>query len=332
MAPTRPLLVLTLAVLAAHVMVLRRSTETVQAPPRPAPAFLIRTVAAPSTVAATPVPAAQRPAAVRPPARPDPAGVIRPTRMAAMVAAAARETEAAPSQAKPETAPPPAPAVQRTGAPIGPVVVPGSVRLLYRVDVRRGGLSLEAQGELRWRQDGTNYEAHLEVRAPLLRTRTQHSTGRITAEGLAPLRFSDKGRSEEAAHFDRDQGKVSFSTNRPDTALLPGAQDRLSVLVQLGAIVAGAPPKFPPGAAIALQTAGTREAEPWVFVVEGEEQLELPGGKLRALKLTRSPRKEYDVKVELWLAPGMDYVPVRLRLTQPNGDSVDQQWSSTDRG
>ena len=53
---------------------------------------------------------------------------------------------------------------------------------------------------------------------------------------------------------------------------------------------------------------------------------------MRALKLTRSPRKEFDQKVELWLAPGMDYVPVRLRLTQPNGDSVDQQWSSTDRG
>jgi len=27
----------------------------------------------------------------------------------------------------------------------------------------------------------------------------------------------------------------------------------------------------------------------------------------------------------------MDYAPVRLRLTQPNGDWVDQQWSSTDK-
>jgi hypothetical protein len=27
----------------------------------------------------------------------------------------------------------------------------------------------------------------------------------------------------------------------------------------------------------------------------------------------------------------MDYVPVRIRLTQANGDYVDQQWSSTDR-
>ena len=76
----------------------------------------------------------------------------------------------------------------------------------------------------------------------------------------------------------------------------------------------------------------TREAEPWVFTVEGEEQLQLPGGNVAALKLTRNPRKEFDQKVELWLAPGMDYVPVRLRLTQPNGDWVDQQWSSTDRG
>jgi hypothetical protein len=53
---------------------------------------------------------------------------------------------------------------------------------------------------------------------------------------------------------------------------------------------------------------------------------------VQAVRLLRNPRKEYDVKVELWLAPGAAYAPVRLRLTQPNGDWVDQQWSSTDRG
>ena len=40
----------------------------------------------------------------------------------------------------------------------------------------------------------------------------------------------------------------------------------------------------------------------------------------------------YDQKVELWLATRMDYAPVRIRLTSPNGDTVDQRWSSTDRG
>jgi hypothetical protein len=66
--------------------------------------------------------------------------------------------------------------------------------------------------------------------------------------------------------------------------------------------------------------------------VEGLEDLQLPGGPVEAIKLQRNPRKEFDQKVELWLAPRMDYAPVRLRLTSPNGDSVDQRWSSTDRG
>jgi hypothetical protein len=77
--------------------------------------------------------------------------------------------------------------------------------------------------------------------------------------------------------------------------------------------------------------AGTSDVEPWVFTVEGEEDLSLPAMKLKALKLQRLPRKDYDIKVELWLAPRLDYAPVRLRLTNPNGESADQRWLGTDR-
>ena len=210
--------------------------------------------------------------------------------------------------------------------------LPASVRLHYKVEAQSRQIPWQADGELRWRQDGRSYQADLEVRAPFLPKRSQQSSGSITAQGLAPLRFSDKGRNEEAAHFERDQGKVSFSNNRPDAALSAGAQDRLSVMLQLGAMIAAAPQKFPPSTSIAIQTASTRDAETWLFTVEGRETLQLPGGTLQALKLTRNPRREFDQRVELWLAPSMDYVPVRLRLTQPNGDWFDQQWSSTDRG
>ena len=186
-------------------------------------------------------------------------------------------------------------------------------------------------GELLWRNDGSHYEARLKISSPLLPPRIQNSTGLITAEGLAPVRFSDKARSEEAAHFQRDQGKVTFSNNRPDAPLVAGTQDRLSVMLQLSAMVGGDPHKFPAGTVISIPTASTHEVEPWLFTVENVEELELPGGKVAALGLIRNPRREFDQKVELWLAPGMDYLPVRLRLTQANGDWVDQQWSSTDR-
>ena len=329
-APPGPLLALTAAVLAAHALVLRPAPEPVQAPaPAKGKPFVVRTVAVPepepvATPAALSV-APAKPAAPMP--APAPPRRARPVEVPAPVDTAAAAVQAAPAinvaAAAPEAA---------SAAPPRALAIPGSVRLYYKVDLQARGLALQGSGELAWRHDGESYDAKLEFRAPFGSPRTQRSTGRITPEGLAPLRFSEKGRSEEAAHFERDKGKVSFSSNRPDAPLLSGAQDRLSVFLQLAAMIAGEPAKFPPGTAVTLQTAGTRDAEPWVFTVEGEEKLVLPGGNVAALKLTRSPRKEFDTKVELWLAPGMAYVPVRLRLTQPNGDSLDQQWSSTDRG
>jgi hypothetical protein len=197
--------------------------------------------------------------------------------------------------------------------------------------VRKGLFSLTGTALLDWRHDGQQYEARLEARG-IAGARVQRSTGRITPEGLAPAYFSDKARSEQATHFDRANGRLVFSNNRPDAAIEGGMQDRLSVIVQLSALVAGDPAKYRPGGRIVVPTASTREADTWIFSVEGEEELALPGGAVQALKLQRLPRREYDQKLELWLAPRMDYAPVRLRLTNPNGDTVDNRWSSTDKG
>jgi hypothetical protein len=209
--------------------------------------------------------------------------------------------------------------------------VPGSMRLRYQVAGQTRGIDVRATAELLWRQDGKTYDARLETVLPLLGSRVQQSTGQITGQGLAPTRYGERNRGEEAAHFERDKGRLSFSNNQPAAALLAGAQDRLSVMLQLGAILAGAPGRYPPGTTINVQTASTRDAEVWQFTVEAEEELVLPAGRQKAVKLVRAPRKPFDQTVELWLAPGMDYAPVRVRLTQQNGDRLDQQWAGTDR-
>jgi hypothetical protein len=43
--------------------------------------------------------------------------------------------------------------------------------------------------------------------------------------------------------------------------------------------------------------------------------------------LQRLPRKDYDQKAELWVAPALGYLPVRIKLTQANGDFADLQLS-----
>jgi len=231
-------------------------------------------------------------------------------------------------------APPPGPAPTEPLAPEPAVapktfVMPGSTRLKYNVTGGKDSLTYHARAELLWLHDGKTYDARMEVSAFMMGSRLRTSAGRVTAQGLAPNRFSDKSRVELAAHFDHDRGRVTFS-NGPEAPLLTGAQDQLSLFIQLGALLAGEPGKYPVGTAISTQTVGPRAAETWVVTVEREEKLELPGGDLATVKLVRNPRREYDQKAELWLAPSLSYLPVRLRITQPNGDYVDQQWRATE--
>lgn len=208
--------------------------------------------------------------------------------------------------------------------------LPGSTRLKYNVKATKDGLGFDARAELLWQQDGGSYNARLEVAAFLVFTRVQTSIGRLTPEGLEPTRFSDKFRTELASHFERDKKLVTFSANTPQVPLLAGMQDQLSVFMQLAGMLAAAPAKYPVGTVITFETIGPRSPETWVLTVEGDETLNLPGGDQITRKLTRKPRRDYDQTAELWLAPALGYLPARIKLTEKNGDFVDQQWRGTE--
>jgi hypothetical protein len=209
--------------------------------------------------------------------------------------------------------------------------IPGSTRLKYDVNGEVKGFRYFVNGELLWLHDGATYDARLEISHFLLGSRVQTSKGKIGPDGLEPTRFGDKVRSEVAAHFERSKNKVSFSANTPDAPLLPGAQDQLSVFIQLAAMMGGDADRFTKGASVSFQAVGPRSSETWNFLVGASELLKLPGGDVKAVKFTREPVAEFDPKVEVWLAPEMDYIPVRIRLSQSNGDFVEQQWSSTQK-
>ncbi len=69
----------------------------------------------------------------------------------------------------------------------------------------------------------------------------------MTAQGLQPERFGDRNRSERAAHFDYQRGRVTFSANTPKPPLALAHQDRLSVFIQLAGLLAATPDRFVPG-------------------------------------------------------------------------------------
>ena len=352
--PLRPPWTLLAAVVLAHALLLGPAPPRPAAPSlRPAPAVQLRLVApTPVATAAPPpvTPAAQppRPATARAPARAVPRpNAGQPTPAPALVRTGLARPAAGPPRAAPgaragavaaEPAPPTAPAASpahdapsaamppAAGADASPAAaqLPPSATLDYRVSGSTRGLAFEAEAQLRWRRDGARYEAEWRVRLPLLGERTQRSEGALGAAGLAPERYAEQARGERAAHFDQGGGRIRFSANTPDAALQPGAQDRLSVSLQLGGLIAAAPDRYPPGRTISLQTAGVRDAEAWHWDVLADEALPIDGREVPCVKLVRQPRRDYDTRVELWLARPYAYLPARLRVTQANGDSVDQ--------
>jgi hypothetical protein len=57
----------------------------------------------------------------------------------------------------------------------------------------------------------------------------------------------------------------------------------------------------------------------------------MPVGEVSAIKLTRKPQRDYDQAIEVWFAPALAYLPVRNRITQPNGDFIDQQLRAAEK-
>ena len=201
-----------------------------------------------------------------------------------------------------------------------PIKLPPSTTLAYAVHGEVKKMSYNVFGELAWKTDGASYEVRQEVSAFLLGSRSQNSTGAITPEGLAPKRFGDKGRREVAAHFDYAAKEIIFSANSQRVKISTGAQDRVSVLIQLAGMLAAAPERYPTGTQISFTTIGPRNADRWTFTVGETATLDLPAGPTPAIKLLKVPRHERDLTAELWLGTQKSYLPVRLKITQSNGD------------
>lgn len=203
--------------------------------------------------------------------------------------------------------------------PVYPTRLPGAATLRY--ELRRGPLT--GEGSLHWEPGPDRYELRIEGRAFGVPILGWISRGGFDAAGLAPLRFVDRrrGRDLRAASFQRDRGVISWSTSTAEAPLLAGAQDRVSWIVQLAAIVEADPVRFEPGQRVVMQVAGARgDVDAWVFGVVAREKVELQGGKVEsALRLRREPRKPFDTVVDVWLDPARSHLPARLKLTAAGG-------------
>ena len=198
----------------------------------------------------------------------------------------------------------------------------------YEVSGSAKGFKYHATATMRWSLEQDRYETQLTLGAFLVGSRSQLSQGRITANGLQPERFTDKARRERQLQFDWQTQTVQSPEQTGHRTVAPGTQDRLSVFMQLASLLATLPAPPANGQTWNIPVAGFGSSDTWTFQFAGAETQELPAGAFSTWKLVRHPKPTDDQTVELWFAPDFHHLPVRIRLSQPNGDLVDQRLSN----
>jgi hypothetical protein len=284
---------------------LAAATATVVRPPRP------RSAAAPTLPAPDPVLAPAEPALpdVAPEPTPPPPEAPPPP----------------PAEAPP---PPPAPVVEEPRLPPGMSEVPTTGRIVYRTRYTRLR-GITALTFVDWNVDPVRrrYDLWLRTVDPsgLLDLR---SSGSLQAFGIAPERYVERieiANRELRAEFDWSTRIVAFTgrgAGQP-AGFLDGTQDPLSLQFHLPLLAQAYPSRFIAGAEISFPIA-RRGMETYVFRVEGYEAVRIGDKDLKALKVDRRRGPEASRRVEIWMSPEHQWLPVRLRFTDTN----DEVWDS----
>ena len=204
-----------------------------------------------------------------------------------------------------------------TGGQVVPVyatVLPPPLTLQF--EMRRG--MAVGQAELDWRPVSGRYRLTLQGNAVGAPPIGWSSLGGFDPNGIAPLRYTEsrRGREVRAANFQRDSGRITFSGPAIEHPLVAGAQDRLSWMVQLAAVLSANPALAESGSQVSMWVAGSRgDAEIWTFTVHGRVALDLPIGHVdNAVHLVREPRRPYDTQVQVWLDPARHHLPAQALL------------------
>ncbi len=323
-------------------------------PPRIEAAF-VRSLAPAEPVAVAAAAPAPAPAAPKPRPR-----RVRPVQPAASAASAVAAPEpprsepvvvvaAPPAASAPEPAPSASVAIEPTTTPTevaataaapaasaasaaAPFEWPPSTRLTYTL---LGNYRGEVHGNARvqWVRQGARYQVHLDVAvgpsfAPLM-SRNMTSDGELGDAGLVPRRYDEATKlpfqSPRRVTMQFTPETVTLANGSTREAL-PGVQDPASQFVHMTWLFTTRPQLLRVGNSVELPLALPRRMDRWVYEVVGQERLNTPVGALDTFHLKprrAESRPRGELSAEVWFAPTLQYLPVRIRIQQDAETFVD---------
>jgi hypothetical protein len=288
----------------------------VAAAPAPAPMPKARIAPRPKPKASAPKPADPEPQIVEPAPEPAPPAEVVVAQAPAPAASAPEAAASAPllAASAPATDPSAEGSLDRW---------PTDTRLTYRLGGEwRGPLFGEAR--VQWQRDGDRYQVRLEVKVQPLFTQVLTSQGDVTPDGLIPRAYEElRPGKRRAAQFGDEVLMLENGRTVPRPA---GVQDTASQFVELSHRFAAGKELLEVGRTVSVWLARPGAVDHWTYDIVAREMLQTPGlGEVEAFHLKPRPiaNPRGNITAEMWFAPSLQYLPVRIKVLMGTEAYVD---------
>ena len=188
-------------------------------------------------------------------------------------------------------------------------------------------------GEIDWIVDGNNYRLYINIPFAFVGPFVFESRGTVDAYGIAPsIYWTQRGtKPPRYSRFDRDAsgGGMMYFSEKPEftPTLLPGTQDRFSLMFQFASLLNGDSKIDEAGSIRSLPVVDYNTLEMWNFKSYGETVSEdIPSlGKSvnRRYALMQRENDPYKRQVDIWLAKDLEWLPGRIRSQEANGRVIE---------
>jgi hypothetical protein len=247
-------------------------------------------------------------------------------------AATAIANGAAPAASAPDaTVSTAAPAIAAASSPASSSADGKSALASWPVDTRLsyelGGYfrgDLHGDARVQWQREGDQYQTRVEIDLTLLASLTLTSQGNVTPQGLAPRIYEELRRSGQRI---TRLGDNSITLNDGRTVPRPdGVQDTASQFVELSHRFATGQDALEVGRSVSLWMARPGGLDLWTYDIVEREILQTPAfGPVEAYRLKPRPitNPRGNITAEIWFAPSLQYLPVRIRVHMGEATFVD---------
>jgi len=200
---------------------------------------------------------------------------------------------------------------------------PADTRLSYNVKGYYRG-DFYGSGQVQWQHKDGRYQVQVDGRMALFFTGTLISQGELSADGLRPRVYEERALGR-VRNLSFDGLDVTFH----DGKTLPqpdGVQDTASQFVELSHRFSSGRQALVVGAEVSVWLARPRQMNLWVYDVVALETLQIAEfGAVPAFHL--QPRQVANpsgtITADLWFAPSLQYLPVRIRINAGNDNYAD---------